>query len=328
MQSPFAVQDLVDYLMDFLCHSKADLKTCALVCRSWLYPAQSHLFRRISIILHSELGDMDVWPRLLYASPHLHRHIRQLELCFRTAQGSAARVSEVCDFPFTHLEWVWCTYVGDLSAQNAVALRQLFGLPTLRHVKCKLPASPDHHHIPKPIVLASLSVQNFTTLTLNRRLLLLMQPFTVSNLKALSIMAGSVEWPDVAPAMDTLEILEIHSESDHTNFDLNAFPKIHLLRIRVAPAATTNFIAADRYMGLLFSIARALHLRTVIQLHCGEPQLSAICATFDQALATLRGLAVEIVFSLTQKAPLAALFPKLSAKKCFVVHRSIGIGGT
>ncbi|KAJ6449395.1 hypothetical protein C8R47DRAFT_358945 [Mycena vitilis] len=140
-----------------------------------------------------------------------------------------------------------------------------------------------------------------------------MHPFTVSNLRALSIRAGpAIQWTDLGPAMNTLEILDINSESHHINFDLTAFPNLHLLRIRVTP---DHLIAPDRETALLSSIAKAPHLRTVIlQLHCGERQLSAICAAFDQPLSTLRGITVEIVFAWRQKAPLAALFPRLGAK--------------
>ncbi|KAF7354724.1 hypothetical protein MSAN_01386400 [Mycena sanguinolenta] len=38
------VQELVDSILDFLHDSRADLKRCALVCKSWLPPAQYHLF--------------------------------------------------------------------------------------------------------------------------------------------------------------------------------------------------------------------------------------------------------------------------------------------
>ncbi|KAJ7434923.1 hypothetical protein B0H11DRAFT_2107272 [Mycena galericulata] len=46
---PLAVQELVDYCIDFLHTSRADLKACALVSRSWAQTSQMHLFNRITI---------------------------------------------------------------------------------------------------------------------------------------------------------------------------------------------------------------------------------------------------------------------------------------
>ncbi|KAJ6449403.1 hypothetical protein C8R47DRAFT_948518, partial [Mycena vitilis] len=71
-------QELVDYIIRFLRDSRRDVKSCALVCRCWLYPAQSHLFHQLAI--SSDPTDTKRWLRLLDASPHLNQHIRRLSL--------------------------------------------------------------------------------------------------------------------------------------------------------------------------------------------------------------------------------------------------------
>jgi hypothetical protein len=47
--SPFAVQELIDYCLDFLHASVPDLKRCALVSRHWTNTCQKHLFSHIII---------------------------------------------------------------------------------------------------------------------------------------------------------------------------------------------------------------------------------------------------------------------------------------
>ncbi|KAJ7087430.1 hypothetical protein C8R44DRAFT_30651 [Mycena epipterygia] len=58
--SPLALQELIDYCIDFLFASAANLKACALVSRSWTQPAQMHLFNLIVLgssgYTHGETG--------------------------------------------------------------------------------------------------------------------------------------------------------------------------------------------------------------------------------------------------------------------------------
>ncbi|KAJ6481439.1 hypothetical protein C8R47DRAFT_1322131 [Mycena vitilis] len=48
-QNPLAVQELLDYCLDFLHTSAPDLKRCSLVSRYWTPTAQKHLFNRLII---------------------------------------------------------------------------------------------------------------------------------------------------------------------------------------------------------------------------------------------------------------------------------------
>ncbi|KAJ7677723.1 hypothetical protein DFH06DRAFT_1167021 [Mycena polygramma] len=47
--NPLAVQELLDYCLDFLHASAPDLKRCSLVSRYWTPTAQKHLFNRLII---------------------------------------------------------------------------------------------------------------------------------------------------------------------------------------------------------------------------------------------------------------------------------------
>ncbi|KAJ7662588.1 hypothetical protein DFH06DRAFT_1396699 [Mycena polygramma] len=351
MQSPFAVQELVDYIIRFLRDSRPDLKTCALVCRSWLYLAQSHLFRQIAISSDS----IERWLRILDASPHLNRHIRRLSLGFAINPGGVLRVSEICNFPFTHLKWVRSSDV-NLSVQNARALQRLFSLPTLRQIvltanldtgklevlaeifrRCSpalqhldigatfgsrtlFPEVPDQH-IPgsKPsIALTSLMVRHIRigAATLNGGLHTILHPFTVSTLKALGIMgAPSVEWISLTPVMNSFEILSIDVATNHIGLDLSAFPRLNLLRISLA--TSLDLPAFERQaLSLLSLIMRSLPNRCTILLAMGwlEPtRLQTVRSLFDQALSTCRGLTVDVELPIGQS-QVAPHFPELSAK--------------
>ncbi|KAJ7189020.1 hypothetical protein C8R46DRAFT_34061 [Mycena filopes] len=50
LKGPLAIQELVDYCLDFLHASAGDLKRCALVSRRWTQTAQMHLFKHHVVI--------------------------------------------------------------------------------------------------------------------------------------------------------------------------------------------------------------------------------------------------------------------------------------
>ncbi|KAJ7604726.1 hypothetical protein DFH06DRAFT_1253895 [Mycena polygramma] len=205
--------------------------------------------------------------------------------------------------------------------------------PAIKHLdlyfsgRAPLPALPIRH-TPKVAALTTLSVQSIRPMMLDRHLLFVLHPFTLTNLRALNISASPIEWHDLAPAMKALEILGIYNMNGHRNIDLTAFPNLRLLHIRVdsmSPAHTTT--------NLLSSITRASHLRTlVLELSLpDQQQLTGVCSVFDPALSNHRELAVEVEFAqalskhggagfkveVTQaeRDQAAANFPHLSAKK-------------
>ncbi|KAJ7673635.1 hypothetical protein DFH06DRAFT_1292541, partial [Mycena polygramma] len=345
MHSPFTVQELVDYIVHFLRDSRDDLKTCALVCRSWLSPAQSHLFRKITaLVVHN---DPKRWSRVLNASPHLIRHIRRLQLSFTTDKGSASRVSEICNFPFTHLQWVGISYIGDLSVPNVRALQKLFSLATLHQVafmtevgkpvnlreifrRCSatiqhldiggaafFPSSPPPHISGSMarVTLTALRIRDIGTTTLNGGLLAGLHPFAVSSLKALAVRgAPTVEWLSLSRVMNSIEVLNIDVVTDHIDFDLSAFPQLSLLRISITTSLTLPDLERHA-LDLFSSLTRAPpNLRTLMLeiYNFGPQRLPAVCAVFDQVLSNV-GLAVEI--ESTRDQPQAAVhFPTLRAK--------------
>ncbi|KAJ6570932.1 hypothetical protein DFH09DRAFT_1153377 [Mycena vulgaris] len=157
-RTPFTIQELVNLCIHFLRDSLRELRACALVSRSWVYPAQSHVFREISIAggdpggIHSAIlgtrgqssvagGDCGefkpaLWARLqqtLETSPHLIQHIRHLDIDIGARPNE--QLLSICDFPFTHLEHVGSRFDGDFTLQTALAFQALFSLPTIRSIK-------------------------------------------------------------------------------------------------------------------------------------------------------------------------------------------------
>ncbi|KAK7019535.1 hypothetical protein R3P38DRAFT_2974439 [Favolaschia claudopus] len=94
----YVPQDVVETLLQFLPGDLESLRCCALVGRSWIDPAQSLIFRKVTLGYSDTLldfeGIVDLPPlettsevnlyahfhALLLASPHLARHIRSLHI--------------------------------------------------------------------------------------------------------------------------------------------------------------------------------------------------------------------------------------------------------
>ncbi|KAJ7662587.1 hypothetical protein DFH06DRAFT_355631 [Mycena polygramma] len=347
MQSAFEVQELVDYILFFLRDSRSDVKTCALVCHSWAYPAQSHLFREITVfVLPDSEDNLNRWPQVLAESPHLICHIRGLRLVLSMDQSNAPGVSDICNFPFTHLQWVRCSYAGRLSGRDALVLKQLFSLPTLRHVmlatnignsenlaeifRCcpqamqhldlSVPGAPPDQHTSgsrASIALTSLIIRRLGYASPDDDLHTVLQPFTALTLRALSITgAPTVQWSSLPLEMNNFEILGIDVESNHIGLDLSAFPQLSLLRIRL----TTSLDLTDlerRARSLVSSITRVPpHLRTIVlAMYFLKPERHRVVRTvFDQAFATRPGLTVQVELPPDQINQAATHFPELSAK--------------
>jgi hypothetical protein len=235
----FNVQELVNHCIHFLRGSMRDLKACALVSPSWVYAAQSFLFREVSVADYYNQSSREIsWPRfrvILEESSHLIRHIRRLNM-----EVTATVLLDICDFPFTHLQHVQVQCHGSMLLQHALGLQQLFSLPTLLRVKLtgrftepadylaafrrcshslekldlflsnmKLPTVTDHQ-MAAPIPLTSLLISAGGSI--DRRLFTALPQFTFSKLKALAIFspaADRIVWPDLAPIMQTLKVLRI-----------------------------------------------------------------------------------------------------------------------
>ncbi|KAJ7495400.1 hypothetical protein FB451DRAFT_365902 [Mycena latifolia] len=136
-QNTFTWRRIVEHIIDFLSDSPSDLTACALVSRAFVYAAQSYIFKEISVSSSSthSPGTDHLWSGVretLHRSPHLIRHIHRLRPHPRRV--SFETLSAICKFPFTHLNGVLCSGIR-LSPASAIALQQLFTLPSLRSVE-------------------------------------------------------------------------------------------------------------------------------------------------------------------------------------------------
>ncbi|KAJ7731564.1 hypothetical protein DFH07DRAFT_151212 [Mycena maculata] len=133
-RSPFHIQELLHHCIGPLSGSKSDLKSCALVSRSWVNPAQTRLFMEVETGEGSMQHHQQMWSQLLEIlrrSPHLILHIRRLRI--RADALSDEMFSQICRFPFTHLERLVLPPF-ELSLSSALAIQQVLSLSTLRHV--------------------------------------------------------------------------------------------------------------------------------------------------------------------------------------------------
>ncbi|KAJ7481903.1 hypothetical protein FB451DRAFT_1030631, partial [Mycena latifolia] len=71
------VQELWDYILDYLQDSPEDLESCSLVCQSFVPRAQSHLFREIMLTPMQGMAANRL-AAILASSPHLISYIRIL----------------------------------------------------------------------------------------------------------------------------------------------------------------------------------------------------------------------------------------------------------
>ncbi|KAJ7023363.1 hypothetical protein C8F04DRAFT_182614 [Mycena alexandri] len=101
------IQDVWDQIISCLEDSQPDLRSCALVSRSWTARAQYHLFRRVLIpgpdflnleTVHNPCGRLG---QILSGSPHLIPFIRILDVPFTTEV-----LAQVCAMGLTHLEFI------------------------------------------------------------------------------------------------------------------------------------------------------------------------------------------------------------------------------
>ncbi|KAJ7453861.1 hypothetical protein FB451DRAFT_665770 [Mycena latifolia] len=138
-QSPFDLGELVQRCIEFLGNSDSDLRACALVSRSWVYGAQSCIFRDIRFTSYSDDTE-SAWNRLqqiLHRSPHLVHHIRQLHL--KSGAVSDAAFSTICSLPFTQLSYVDIDLTDDVPGLGVTTVEQLLSLTSLRRLRIVTP---------------------------------------------------------------------------------------------------------------------------------------------------------------------------------------------
>ncbi|KAJ6587631.1 hypothetical protein DFH09DRAFT_1274498 [Mycena vulgaris] len=276
-------QELVDHIIDFI-DDPTDLQACALVSRGWVYAAQSHIFKQISIGRpETRKSDIDAfWSRCratLHASPHLIRHIHRLELHPRRI--SAETLSAICNFHFTHLKEAY-TPNFTLSWPLALGIRQLFSLPSLRLVgiTCRFAewatflqiwerCAPDIKHLDltchqiAPQILVPILQSPSTPIRLEALRITAVEglrdwvhhplwPFDLSGLKVLSIFIYTevLRWPEIAPALGMIQVLDYSAYAAEPPIDLSLLPDLALLRLFVyAPDAWPRALDTLATMG-------------------------------------------------------------------------------
>ncbi|KAJ7110616.1 hypothetical protein C8R44DRAFT_261749 [Mycena epipterygia] len=232
--------ELVDHIIGSL-DSPDDLPACALVCRCWVYAAQSRIFQRISFGSSIQAKNARVWAHfqeISSASPHLIRYVRRLHVSALREQLSAETFLAICNFPFTNLDGAFVS-CHSLTLSSALALQQLLSLPTLRrvHIKCyrtepmvflqiwdRGALSLRHLELgSRPEISdALLSTQNYSapirleslriTRNLDRWLTHSLCPFDFSRLKELSTLSvdpAILQSPNFLPAHRTIEVLDV-----------------------------------------------------------------------------------------------------------------------
>ncbi|KAJ7445570.1 hypothetical protein B0H11DRAFT_1930565 [Mycena galericulata] len=128
--------DILGQVMAFI-PTKRDLLACALVSRTWVYPAQRLLFRSLRIRRPWPAeGDLAALQRILAAlesSPHLARLIRRLDMYI-----VPRLVERIAALPFTnlvHCTLIAATYSEEELAASIPAVRAIVAHTTLRSVR-------------------------------------------------------------------------------------------------------------------------------------------------------------------------------------------------
>ncbi|KAJ7105715.1 hypothetical protein C8R44DRAFT_942943 [Mycena epipterygia] len=125
------VQELWDHIIDLLRGSPKDLKTCSLVCRSFVARAQSHTFRQI--LFHDANRELaSRVATVLSASPHIISYVRFLFI----GRCDTETVSPLAQVPWSNVDSMTFTNFTVLTP-GGVALecvRELVSLPCLRNL--------------------------------------------------------------------------------------------------------------------------------------------------------------------------------------------------
>ncbi|KAJ7617063.1 hypothetical protein FB45DRAFT_1104168 [Roridomyces roridus] len=269
------VPELLDRCIHYL-HSDPDLSACALVSRSWLHPAQSALYR----------APLETTPQR-WETPEQKR---RRSLLARTLLNSSRLIPfvrylcldpeaepDLCHVPFPRLEAVHTIYF-TLTITAALALQQLFSLPTLHRVAL-------HCNPTEPATFVGIVTDDgLTTLTHvpDRRTVQIPLEtlridvdegiggvwiqdtncvFDLSRLKNLIFKTprGFLQWRTLTPAFQTIEVLDLGLlEPTRPPVDLSGFTSLHTLRVR-----------AVRFYKLLDTLARVPSTNRIRQMTLG-----------------------------------------------------------
>ncbi|KAK7024689.1 hypothetical protein R3P38DRAFT_2950753, partial [Favolaschia claudopus] len=263
--SPLDVNELLDHTISFLTPSAADLISCALVARSWVDPAQSHLFR----VPHDRNFGYNIARsiavslfRTLSEKPPLARHVREFRLCL-PLHVDTALLELLQGIQFTKLQTLDIVYFRMESIPFPEPFAQLFTMNSLKQLRMyfDVPPSPSLMRVMQsssrtiqhldlvstqglgdfPSTLEQAIQIPLKSLRLNCRMeydphpttLKSLSPFGLSELKALAIRGG-----DIAPwrliETKNIPVLKISNvpSNKRTPVDLSQLSNLSILRIK------------------------------------------------------------------------------------------------
>ncbi|KAK6964739.1 hypothetical protein R3P38DRAFT_982995 [Favolaschia claudopus] len=358
--SPLDVHELLDHTISFLTPSAANLISCALVARSWVDPAQSHLLRvphdrntRYNIF-HSVATSLC---RTLSENPPLARHVREFRLCLPIHADTAALPELVREIQFPNLQTVDILHMRTEFTPLPESFAQLLTLRSLKQLKMYLsvPPSPSLmravqscsttiQHLDlacsEGLGHTSTVVQAFPIQLKSLRLCCwfrafgppkFLSPFGLSELEALAIRGGDfVPWELIETKnIRVLEISNVLSEKI-PSIDLTQYPNLSVLRIEflgdVPPTLfeTLATIASSHRIHTI-SVYFENHMELARFEQDDEDDFS-LCEELDQVLSSvpldpLPSVEVEVE---ADQEKVQSSFPRLVAKNML---RVIPFGG-
>ncbi|KAJ6537699.1 hypothetical protein B0H19DRAFT_1180685, partial [Mycena capillaripes] len=134
-RSVLQVQELCDYIVDFLHNHPGTLKSCALVSPRLASSAQHHLFYEIRFgngVKWSDAGACQRFCAVLRTSPHLAPLVHRIRACF--TPDVLGQLCEI-DFPNLHELALFRPLKDNLVASAVTQAARLIGRPSIRHLK-------------------------------------------------------------------------------------------------------------------------------------------------------------------------------------------------
>ncbi|KAK7000527.1 hypothetical protein R3P38DRAFT_3056041, partial [Favolaschia claudopus] len=359
-KNPLHVQELLDNTINFLSDSPATLLSCSLVARSWVYAAQSNLFRAPHVTTEAFFNHRNGVERefcaVLTESPHLLRHVR--ELFIEEDEGDPDGViARLCLLPFPRLETLivgidhlprWSeTFRPILSLRTLRTLDLSMGggispciyfltlCPSIQHLRLrcsgedeKTPVVP--HTLPL-VQLKSLSVYFGTETYAEERHRLDpvgFYPFDLSKLKALAILTEYLVDLETLPneARVGIQLLELSGSPSYRGVDLSGFTNLKIICLAFAhqSSSVARTVATISTLPCLQTVVFALGSSLLNFNSIERKNIQEI----DEIMSSLTNLPEPVQFeihptTLDVEKYLRALFPLLVAKNKFaIVYRS------
>ncbi|KAK7000521.1 hypothetical protein R3P38DRAFT_3056004 [Favolaschia claudopus] len=361
-QNPLHVQELLDNTIDFLSDSPATLLSCSIVARSWVYAAQSNLFRAPHVtteaFFNHRTGIEREFCDVLTESPHLLRHVR--ELFIEEDDGDPEGViARLCRLPFPRLETLivginhplrWSeTFRPILSLRTLRTLDLSTGggfspcvyfltlCPSIQHLRLhcsgedeKTPVVP--HTLPL-VQLKSLSVYFSTETYAEERHRLDpvgFYPFDLSKLKALAILTEYLVDLETLPndaRVASIQLLELNGLPSRRGVDLWGFTNLKILCLPF-DHQLSNVCLTIATISTLPRLETVLFAMGTSLLNFNRIERKSI-QEIDEIMSSLTNIPNPVQFeirptTLDAEKCLRAVFPLLVAKNKFgIVYRSL-----